>query len=68
MRDYLYNTNQRNAQFYKFGLCCIIVMDAIQNKTSRETQVKVGGPGRRRPKEDGMYWLEGEGRGQTGME
>ena len=35
-------------------------MDA---KTSRETQVKVDGPGRRRPKEDGNCWLEGEGRG-----
>ena len=38
-------------------------MDAIQNKTSRETQVKVDRPGRRRPKEDENYWLEGEGRG-----
>ena len=38
-------------------------MDAIQNKTSRETQVKVDGPGRRRPKEDENFWLEGEGRG-----
>ena len=38
-------------------------MDAIKNKTSRETQVKVDGPGRRRPKEDENYWLEGEGRG-----
>jgi len=28
----------------------------------------VDGPGRRRPKEDENYWLEGEGRGQTGME
>ena len=27
-------------------------MDAISNKTSRETQVKMDGPGRRRPKED----------------
>ena len=27
-------------------------MDAIQNMTSRGTQVKVDGPGRRRPKED----------------
>ena len=26
------------------------------------------GPGRRRPKEDENYWLEGEGRGQTRME
>jgi len=43
-------------------------MEAIQNKTSRETQVKVDGPGRRRPKEDKNYWLEGEGRGQTGVE
>ena len=43
-------------------------MDAIQNKPIRETQVKVDGPGRRRPKEDENYWLEGEGRGQTGME
>jgi hypothetical protein len=33
-----------------------------------ETNVKVDGPGRRRPKEDGNYWLEGEGRGQTGVE
>jgi hypothetical protein len=38
-------------------------MDAISNKTSRETQVKVDGPGRRRPKEDYNCWLEGEGRG-----
>ena len=36
---------------------------AISNKTSRETQVKVDGPGRRRPKEDENCWLEGEGRG-----
>ena len=36
--------------------------------TSRETQVKVDGPGRRRPKEDENCWLEGEGRGQTGVE
>ena len=43
-------------------------MDAMYNKTSRETQVKMVGPGRRRPKEDENYWLEGEGRGQTGME
>ena len=43
-------------------------MDIIQNKTSRETQVKADGPGRRRPKEDENYWLEGEGTGQTGME
>ena len=43
-------------------------MDAIYNKTSRETQVNVDGPGRRKPKEDENYWLEGEGRGQTGME
>ena len=43
-------------------------MDAIQNKTSRETQVKVDGPGRRRPKEDENCWLEGVGRGQTGVE
>jgi hypothetical protein len=42
-------------------------MDAIQNNTSRETQVKVDGPGTR-PKEDENYWLDGEGRGQTGME
>jgi len=28
-----------------------------------ETQVKVDGPGRRRPKEDENCWLEGEGRG-----
>ena len=27
------------------------------------TQVKVDGPGRRRPKEDENCWLEGEGRG-----
>jgi hypothetical protein len=26
------------------------------------------GPGRRRPKKDENHWLEGEGRGQTGME
>jgi hypothetical protein len=26
------------------------------------TQVKVDGPGRRRPKVDEDYWLEGEGR------
>jgi hypothetical protein len=32
-------------------------------KTSRETEVKVDGSGRRRPKEDGNCWLEGEGRG-----
>ena len=32
-------------------------------KTSRETQIKVDGPGRRRPKEDENCWLEGEGRG-----
>ena len=38
------------------------------NKTSRETEVKVDGPCRRRPKEDENYWLEGEGRGQTGVE
>ena len=31
--------------------------------TSRETQVKVDGPGRRRPKEDENCWLEGKGRG-----
>jgi hypothetical protein len=29
----------------------------------KETQVKVDGPGRRRPKEDENCWLEGEGRG-----
>ena len=29
----------------------------------REAQVKVDGPGRRRPKEDENCWLEGEGRG-----
>jgi len=28
--------------------------------TSRETQVKVDGPGGRRSKEDENYWLEGE--------
>jgi hypothetical protein len=28
----------------------------------------VDGPGRRRPKEDENFWLEGEGRGQTVME
>jgi len=43
-------------------------MDAIKNKTSRETQVKVNGPGRRRPKEDENCWLEGKGTGQRGME
>jgi len=31
-------------------------------------RVKVDGPGRRRPKEDENYWLEGEVRGQTRME
>ena len=31
-------------------------------------RVKVDGPGRRRPKEDENYWLEGEVRGQKGME
>jgi len=36
--------------------------------TNRETQVKVDGPGRRRPKEDENCWLEGEARGQTGVE
>jgi hypothetical protein len=43
-------------------------MDAIQNKTSRETQVKVDGPGIRRPKGDENCRLEGEGRGYTGLE
>ena len=43
-------------------------MDAIKNKTSRETQVKVDGSGGRRPKVDENYWLEGEDRGQRGME
>ena len=38
-------------------------MDAILNKTSRETQIKVDGPSRRRLKEDENYRLEGEGRG-----
>ena len=38
-------------------------MDAIQNMTSRGTQIKVDGPGRRRPKVDENCWLEGEGRG-----
>jgi hypothetical protein len=38
-------------------------MDSIQNKISWETQVKVNGAGRRRPKEDEDYWLEDEGRG-----
>ena len=28
-----------------------------------ETQVKVDGPGRRRPKEDENCWLDGKGRG-----
>jgi hypothetical protein len=43
-------------------------MDAVKNKTSRENQVKVEGPGRRTPKGCENYWLESEGRGQTGME
>ena len=30
---------------------------------SHTPQVKVDGPGRRRPKEDKDYWLEGESRG-----
>jgi len=35
-------------------------MEAIQYKTSRETQVQVDGLGGRRSKEDENYWLEGE--------
>ena len=40
---------------------------SLRSIRSRETQVKVDGPGRRRPKEDENYCLEGEVRGQTGM-
>jgi hypothetical protein len=39
-----------------------------KTRPAEEIQVKLNGPGRRRPKEDENYWLEGEGRGQTGME
>ena len=38
------------------------------SESSWETQVKVDGPGRRRPKQDEDYRLEGEGRGQTRVE
>jgi hypothetical protein len=38
-------------------------MDAIYNKTSRGTQVKLDGRGGRGPKKDENCLLEGEGRG-----
>ena len=49
-------------------LWCMRIACWITEGTNMQVKVKVDEPGRRRPKEDENYWLEGEDRGQTGME